>query len=97
MFDHATDKKPDGTPVQVERDIGFYTRKLNSAQKNYSTIEKELLSIVEILKQFRTTLLGARIHVFTDHKNLTYKLSQFATQRVTRWRLCLEEYGALFF
>lgn len=96
-FDHETDKKPDGTPVQVERDIGFYTRKLNSAQKNYSTIEKELLSIVEIFKQFRTTLLGARIHVFTDHKNLTFKLSQFATQRVSRWRLLLEEYGPQFF
>ena len=26
----------------VERDISLYTRKLNSAQKNYSTIEKKL-------------------------------------------------------
>ena len=95
-FDHPTKKNPDGTPFQVERDIGFYARKLNSAQKNYSAIEKELLSIVEILKQFRSTLLGAEIEVCTDHKNLTYKLSQFATQRVMRWRLLLEEYGAKF-
>ena len=95
-FDHATDKLEDGSPKQVERDIGFYTRKLNSAQRNYSTIEKELLSIIEIFKEFRTTLLGARIIVNTDHKNLTYKLSQFSTQRVMRWKLSLEEFGAVY-
>ena len=63
---------------EVEWDIAFYTRKLNGAQKNYSTIEKELLSIVEILKAFRDTLYGATIHIFTDHQNLTHKLSQFS-------------------
>ena len=41
-------------------------------------------------------LLGARITIYTDHRNLTYKLSQYATQRILRWRLLLEEFGAKF-
>ena len=63
---------------------------MNSAQQNYTTTKKELLSIVETLKEFRNILLGHQITVYTDHKNLTYEF--FNTELVMCLRLILEEF-----
>ena len=76
---------------QDNKPIAFYSRKLKPEQTRYTTTERELLSIVETLKEYRNILLGHEIEVFTDHKNLVYKT--FNTERVMRWRLIIEEFG----
>ena len=76
--------------------VAYYSRKLNLAQHNYMAIEKELLSIIETIKEFRTILLGSRIHVHMDHKNLTHRLTDFTTQRILHWRLLLKEFNPTF-
>jgi len=68
---------------QGGKPIAFYSRKLNPAQTRYTTTERELLSIVETLKEYRNILLGHEIEVFTDHKNLVYK--HFNTEHVMHW------------
>jgi transposase InsO family protein len=62
-----------------------------NSRTSYTVTEKELLSIVATLKEFRNILLGQQTTVFADHKNLTCK--NFNTERVMRWRLVLEEFG----
>lgn len=76
---------------QDSKPIAFYSRKLSKAQLNYTTTERELLAIVETLKEFRNILLGQQIVVYTDHQNLTYKV--FNVERVMRWRLIIEQFG----
>ena len=52
---------------QGGKPIAYFCRKLNKAQHNYTTTEKELLSIVECLKQFQNILFGYDINIYTDH------------------------------
>ena len=90
----ASDVQLGAVISQQGKPIAFYTRKLNPAQTRYTTTERELLAIVETLKEFRNILLGQKLTIYTDHKNLCYK--NFNTNRVMRWRLLLEEYGPTF-
>lgn len=64
---------------------------MSSAQRNNTTLEKELLSIVETLIAYRTILYGDKILVFSDHRNLTF--DRLSSQRALRWRLLAEKFN----
>jgi hypothetical protein len=76
---------------QDNHPIAFYSCKLQPAQIRYTTTERELLLIVETLKEFQNILLGQQIVVHTDHQNLTHK--NFNTEHVMQWRLIIEDFG----
>jgi hypothetical protein len=95
IYCDASDIQVGGAIFQDEMPVAYYSRKLTKSQINYTVSEKELLSIVETLKEFRTMLYGCHnIHVYTDHKNNTFQHLQ--TQQVKRWKLSLEDYGVQF-
>ncbi|KAI5351094.1 hypothetical protein L3X38_003985 [Prunus dulcis] len=73
--------------------ISYASRILNSAQKNYTTTEKELLNVVFALEKFRSYILGSQIFVFTDYSPLKYLLTKKeAKARLIIWILLLQEF-----
>ncbi|CAN6562572.1 unnamed protein product [Malus baccata var. baccata] len=73
--------------------IYYASRTLNDAQLNYSTTEKELLTVVFALDKFRSYLLGTKVIIYTDHAALKYLLTKKkAKPRLIRWMLLLQEF-----
>ena len=76
-----------------DRVVAYASRSLNKAEKNYCTIEKELLAIVWAVKHFRPYLFGKKFQILTDHKPLIYLFTMTnPSSRLTKFRLILEEY-----
>lgn len=68
----------------------FFSRKLNSAERNYDVGNRELLAIKLALEEWRHWLEGAifPFTVLTDHKNLEYLLTaKRLNPRQARWAL----------
>jgi hypothetical protein len=95
----ASDHQLGAVIMQDRKPVAFYSRKLNTAQKRYTTTERyrELLSAIETCKEYKNIRLDYPIIVFTDHKNNTVNGLK-ASDHILRtcWLLLLEEYGVTF-
>ena len=80
----------------VDHPVCYFSKKFNKHQKNYSTAEKECLSLILALQHFEVylTLSSSPIAVFSDHNPLTFihKMKN-KNQRLLRWSLLLQEYN----
>ena len=87
-------KMPDGS----ERPIGYTSRTLNDAERNYSQLEKEGLACIFGIKRFHDYVFGRSFELITDHKPLlgllkeNRAISPQASARIKRWSLFLSSY-----
>ena len=73
-----------------------FLKKINKHQRNYSTIEKECLSLILALQHFEVYLASsvAPTVIFSDHNPLTFihKMKN-KNQPLLRWSLMLQEHN----
>ena len=78
-----------------EKPVLFACRSLSQADKNYSQIEKEALTIIFGVRKFLQYIHGRHFHIQSDHKLLQYLFHQskqvpaMASARIQRWALML--------
>ena len=68
---------------------------MSLAKQNYEIWDKELLAIINALKEWRHYLIGteAPFQIWTDHKNLEYfRKPQKLNRRQARWILEMQEF-----
>jgi hypothetical protein len=80
-------------PLGHDLPVAYARRVLTKAERNYSTIERELTAIVWGCKQFRQYIWGRKFTIVTDHKPLTwiYKMND-PISRIRRLKLKLQEF-----
>lgn len=74
-----------------EHPIEYFSKKLNTAQRNYSTTEKECLAVVLAIEKFRQYIELMDFTVITDHSSLRWLMKQQDLNgRLARWSLKLQ-------
>ncbi|GKB21245.1 putative reverse transcriptase domain-containing protein [Tanacetum coccineum] len=79
--------------IQREKVISYASRQLKIHEKNYTTLDLELGSMVFALKVWRHYLYGTECTMFTDHKSLQHILDQKElNMRQRHWLELLSDY-----
>ena len=81
--------------LQGMQPVAYASRALNSAERNYAQIEKEMLAIVFGTNKFHQYIYGKQVSVETDHKpleSLFKKPLSKAPQRILRMMLRVQHY-----
>ena len=68
----SSDKQLYGVISHYNKPISFFSKIISNPQHKYSTTKKELLKILECLKQLCRIRFGYEISIFLDHTNLFY-------------------------
>jgi hypothetical protein len=72
--------------LQDGKPIAYESRKLSSAERNYSIGEQELLAVVHALRTWKHYLIGGEFTVCTDHNPNVFLQQSDLTGRKARWQ-----------
>lgn len=75
-----------------ERVIAYASYTLSQRERNYSTMEKDALAVVNAMKHFRVYLLGRKFQVIADSSALRWLHSLEPKGRIARWIMDLQEF-----
>lgn len=64
----------------IDHPIAFASRKLSTAENNYTTTEREGLAMVYALQKFKHYLLGSHFKMFTNHSCFAYLLNELTNE-----------------
>ena len=79
---------------EEEHPIEYASRLLTSAERNYSTTEREALAVVWAVNKFRGYIDGSEVIVASDHQPLRWLMSlKSPSGRLARWALQLQEFN----
>jgi RNase H-like domain found in reverse transcriptase len=76
--------------------VGFLSKSLSEAERNYDIYDKELMAIIRALEVWRHYLEGSlhAIEILTDHQNLQYfRSAQKLNQRQAQWSIFLSRFN----
>ena len=72
--------------------VAFASWLFNAAQRNYSTTDRELLAIVQLLRKWRAYLIARRLLIDSDHMPLPGYLAKDPHGRKARWISELQQF-----
>ena len=73
--------------------VYYASKTFNEAQENYSTIKKEMLTMVFACEKFRPYILGSHVIIHTDHAAIRYLMAKKdVNARLIIWVILLQEF-----
>ena len=76
--------------------VAFFSKSLNNTKRNYEIHDKEMLTVIRGLENWKYLLKGTKFkfEVWTDHKNLEYFMKvQKLNRRQAHWALYLSRFN----
>ncbi|KAG0439261.1 Retrovirus-related Pol polyprotein from transposon opus [Dictyocoela muelleri] len=73
LFYDASDIGIGSVLMQIDKVIGYYSKKYTQCEKNYTVVEKEVLAILKSVQHFKQNIFNTKINIYTDNAYIIFK------------------------